>query len=220
GNLNGDQPLVCDWDGDGRDEPVIYRSGTWYLRSGVVPGGTARRITFGTAGDLAVCGDLDGDGRDELMIGSPWGIGMIKLSGSTMTAPAMAPNGTRFGGWLLNSFDNRIWAAADLDGDGRDELLITSPWGIGVLELARGSFTSVMLAPNGTRFGGWLLNTADNQFRNFQDVTGGGRANLMVESPWGIGIFTLNGATFNVPMMAPNGTRFGGWLLNTHDNQF
>ena len=22
------------------------------------------------------------------------------------------------------------------------------------------------------------------------------------------------------PMMAPNGTRFGGWLLNTADNQF
>jgi len=22
------------------------------------------------------------------------------------------------------------------------------------------------------------------------------------------------------PMMAPNGTRFGGWLLNTADNEF
>ena len=41
----------------------------------------------------------------------------------------MAPNGTRFGGWLLNTFDNRIRAAADFDGDGRDEILITQPVG-------------------------------------------------------------------------------------------
>ena len=35
-----------------------------------------------------------------------------------------------------------------------------------------------------------------------------------------IGIFRLSGSTFDVPMMAPNGTRFGGWLLNTSDNRF
>ncbi len=165
-------------------------------------------------------GDLDGDGRAETMVGSPWGVGMLKLSGSTLTAPMMAPNGTRFGGWLLNTFDNRVATAADLNGDGEAELLISSPWGIGVLELTGDTMNSIMLAPNGTRFGGWLLNTADNRFRRFQDLTGGGRANILVESPWGIGIFALSGATFDVPMMAPNGTRFGGWLLNTADNWF
>ena len=51
----------------------------------------------------------------------------------------------------------------DFDGDRVDELLITSPWGIGVLEKAGSTLTSVMLRPNGTRFGGWLLNTVDNQ---------------------------------------------------------
>jgi hypothetical protein len=89
-----------------------------------------------------------------------------------------------------------------------------------VLKWTGTGINSVMLAPNGTRFDGWLLNTADNQFRNFQDMTRTGCADILVESPWGIGIMSLHGSGFQVPVMAPNGTRFGGWLLNTHDNRF
>ena len=43
--------------------------------------------------------DFDGDGRAEILVTSPWGIGILKRSGSTLTA-MMAPNGTRFGEWL------------------------------------------------------------------------------------------------------------------------
>jgi hypothetical protein len=131
----------------------------------------------------------------------------------------MAPNGTRFGGWLLNTTDNQIGPAADLDADGRAELLIRSPWGLGVLKLSGTTFTVPMMAPNGTRFGGWLLNTADNRFEVMRDLDGDRRAEVVVTSPWGIGVLRLSGSTFTVPTMAPNGTRFGGWLLNTNDNR-
>ena len=50
--------------------------------------------------------DFDGDRKNEILVTSPWGIGILKLSGSTLNAPMMAPNGTRFGGWLLNTADN------------------------------------------------------------------------------------------------------------------
>jgi hypothetical protein len=76
-----------------------------------------------------------------------------------------------------------------------------------------------MMAPNGTRFGGWLLNTADNRFEVMRDLDGDRRAEVVVTSPWGIGVLRLSGSTFTVPTMAPNGTRFGGWLLNTDDNR-
>ncbi len=222
---------VGDFDGDGRDELMVTSpwglgmlklSGATLTATMMQPNGTRFGAWLLNTGDnwLGPVGDLDGDGRHELMIGSPWGIGMLKLSGSTMAAPAMAHNGTRFGGWLLNSFDNRIHAAADFDGDGREELFITSPWGLGILRLAGSGFTSLMLHPNGTRFGGWLLNTGDNIFRRFSRLTAAGRASVLVESPWGLGILTLNGTTFDAPFMAPNGTRLGGWLLNTADNQF
>ena len=35
-------------------------------------------------------------------------IGILEQAGATMAAPTMAPNGTRFGGWLLNTIDNDL----------------------------------------------------------------------------------------------------------------
>ncbi len=165
-------------------------------------------------------GDFDGDGRSEIPVTSPWGIGILELSGDSLSAATMAPNGTRFGEWLLNTVDNRFDMVGDFDGDGRDEILVASPWGIGVLKQSGSRLDAVMLAPNGTRFGEWLLNTADNRFGPVGDFDGDGRDEILVTSPWGIGVLKLSGSTFAVPMMAPNGTRFGGWLLNTADNQF
>src|SRR5678815_1072198 len=108
-------------------------------------------------------GDFDGDGKAEIPVSSPWGVGLLKLSGATLTSPIMSPNGTRFGGWLLNTADNRFDLIGDFDGDGRAEMLVTSPWGIGIFQLSGGTFTVLIMAENGTRFGGWLLNTADNR---------------------------------------------------------
>ena len=136
-----------------------------------------------------------------------------------MAAPTMQPNGTRFGGWLLNTADNHFGPPADYDGDGKAEILVTSPWGIGILEQAGATMAAPTMQPNGTRFGGWLLNTGDNYFGPSADYDGDGKAEILVASPWGIGILEQAGATMAAPMMAPNGTRFGGWLLNTGDNR-
>lgn len=164
--------------------------------------------------------DFDGDGKTELLVTSPWGIGVLKMSGSSLSAPMMAPNGTRFGGWLLNTADNRFGPVGDFDGDGKVEILVTSPWGLGILKMAGSTLSPLIMAENGTRFGGWLLNTADNRFSPVGDVDGDGRTEIMVISPWGIGILKLSGNTLSVLVMAPNGSRFGGWLLNTADNHF
>ena len=124
---------------------------------------------------------------------SPWGMGIIKQAGTTMAAPIMHPNGTRFGGWLLNTADNHFGPPADYDGDGRAETLIVSPWGIGILEEAGTTMAAPMMQPNGTRFGGWLLNTADNSFGPAADYDGDRHAELLVASPWGVGILKQAG---------------------------
>lgn len=222
---------VGDFDGDGRQEilvtspwgigilkmsgstfsnPLIKRNGTrfggWLLNT--------RDNRFGPVGDF------DGDGIDEIMVRSPWGIGILKLRGNTFSAMAMKPNGTRFNGWLLNTNDNRFWAAADFDGDEVDEVFISSPWGIGILERNGNTFRCTTKKPNGTRFNGWLLNTNDNHFKGFADMSGNGHADILVTSPWGLGILTQNGTSFSASVVEPNGSRFGGWLLSTTDNKF
>ena len=109
-------------------------------------------------------GDFDGDGFAEMLVSSPWGIGILKQSGATMSCLMLQPNGTRFGGWLLETADNTFGPIADYDGDGKDEILVVSEWGIGILKLAGTTMSCPMLQPNGTRFGGWLLDAVNNKF--------------------------------------------------------
>jgi hypothetical protein len=222
---------VGDYDGDGAAEILITSpwgigilklSGSTFSVLTMAPNGTRFGGWLLNTADnrFGPVGDLDGDGRDEILVTSPWGVGLLKLSGGTLAAPMMAPNGTRFGGWLLNTADNHFGPVADYDGDGRGELLVTSPWGVGILELSGNTLAAALMAQNGTRFGGWLLNTLDNRLGLVADYDGDRAAEILISSPWGIGILKLSGGTFRVPMMAPNGTRFGGWLLNTADNRF
>ncbi|WP_370943441.1 S8 family serine peptidase [Amycolatopsis sp. cg5] len=220
-----------DFDGDGRSEILV--TSPWGLGVFKVLGGTV--VTSAMAGNgtrlgqwllntadnqFGPVGDFDGDRRTELLVRSPWGLGIVKQSGTSMTSSMLAPNGTRFGQWLLNTADNHFGPAGDFDGDGHDEILVTSPWGIGILKQSGASLTVSMMAPNGSRFGQWLLNTADNKFGPVGDFDGDGHDEILVTSPWGIGVLKLSGGTLSAPVMVPNGTRLGGWLLNTADNEF
>jgi hypothetical protein len=105
---------------------------------------------------------MAGAGLHNVTLSQPTSI--LKESRAILTAPMMQPNGTRFGGWLHNIAANQFGPAADYDGDRCAEPLITSPLRIGILQLAGSTLTAPMMQPNGTRFSGWPLNTADNEF--------------------------------------------------------
>ncbi|MFD8500491.1 S8 family serine peptidase [Amycolatopsis sp. NPDC059657] len=222
---------VGDFDGDGCDEilvtspwgiGILKQSGASLTVSMMAPNGSRfGQWLLNTADNrFGPVGDFDGDGHAEILVTSPWGIGILKLSGGTLSAPVMAPNGVRFGGWLLNTADNEFGPVGDFDGDTRAEILVKSPWGIGILKQIGGALTVPSMAPNGSRFGDWLLNTADDHFGSVADFDGDHRAELLLTSPWGVGMLKQTGATFTASMLAPNGARFGGWLLNTADNEF
>ncbi|TAF97970.1 MAG: VCBS repeat-containing protein [Runella slithyformis] len=164
--------------------------------------------------------DFNGDGKTDILIASPWGLGIMNLSQSTMAMQMMSPNNTRFGEWLLNTSDNNTELKGDFDGDGKAEILMSSPWGIGMLKLINGNLTSIAMAQNGTRHGGWIINTADNQFLFSADFNRDGKEEVLITSPWGIGMLKFENGQINTLMLQPNGVRFGEWLLNTDDNLF
>jgi FG-GAP repeat len=222
---------ASDFDGDGTGDVAIgspwgigtlEKSGGSFTALALKPNGSRFDGWLLNTNDnrLEIVADLNGDGKSEMVFASPWGIGLLRLAGTTYGAYMLRPNGTRFGGWLLNTADNKFGPAGDFDGDGKDEFLVTSPWGIGVFEFDGTTFTVPVMAPNGTRFGGWLLNTADNKFGPVGDFDADGKDEVMVSSPWGIGVFNIDGGTISTPALKPNGTRFDGWLLNTADNRF
>jgi len=231
-NTRGDRlGSLADYDGDNCSE--IFVSSPWGTGVLKLSGGTLTAPMLAPNGTLlggwqlntfdnsfGPVGKFDGDGQVEILVTSPWGIGILKLSGGTIAAPMLAPNGTLFGYWLLNTADNQFGPAADYDGDGRAEILVTSAWGIGILKQSGTTMVSLMMASNGTSLGGWLLNTEDNSLIEAEDYDGDGCAEILVTSPWGLGILRLSGGTLFASMIQPNGTSFGGWLLNTADNGF
>ncbi|NAZ74929.1 hypothetical protein GTQ99_05755 [Kineococcus sp. T13] len=223
---------VGDFDGDHRAELVV--SSPWGLGILERQGGELRPLTMAANGTrlgewnlqtgdnrFEQVLDLDGDGRDGLLVTSPWGLGLLGLGRSGLSSHWLFPNGTRLGGWNLQTGDNRFGPAGDLDGDGRDEVLVSSPWGVGVLDVDAGSPTVVAMAANGTRLGGrWNLQTGDNRFRLAGDVDGDGREEVLVTSPWGIGVLALRDGALVPLFLVPNGTRLGEWVVDTASNRF
>jgi hypothetical protein len=219
---------IGDFNGDGRKEILV--TSPWGLGVLVFTGSTftnpvsrANGTSFGrwnlnTYDNIfSGIGDVDGDKKQEIVVTSPWGIGILKVSSTILDSMYMAPNGTRFGDWSYNSALNKIWTISDYNGDGKDELLLSSSNGIGVLRYTGSGLTSVVCKPNGTRFGSWLLNTADNVFTGTGDFNGDGKKDAVIRSPWGIGILTLNGNTFSALDMKPYNTALGSWKLVSDD---
>ena len=78
---NADQPVVADYNGDGRDDITAFRSVTdqprgdrWFTlpsSSSFPDFGVAFPVIFGADGDIAAVSDYDGDGRPDLAVFSP-----------------------------------------------------------------------------------------------------------------------------------------------------
>lgn len=162
---------------------------------------------------VAVGKFTQGDSQTDLLITSHWGIGILTFDPvqKSLKTVMLAPNGTSLGGWTFNSAGDRIAGIVDLNGDGQHEIVVTSAWGIGILRLNGSTLTPLVLAPNGTLFGGWRLHTPGDRFGFYGDFGGNGTEDILVRSPWGMGILAFNGTTLTSPVMAPNGTKFGSW---------
>ncbi|HVE57257.1 MAG TPA: FG-GAP-like repeat-containing protein [Pyrinomonadaceae bacterium] len=120
-----------DFDGDGRSDISVYRSGTWYLQQST--NGTAS-AQFGLATDKITPADYDGDGKSDLAVYRDGVWYVLQSTNSQFFA-------VQFG------IAGDIPVPADFDGDGRSELAVFR---------SSGTWYSLNLANNQTgifRFG-------------------------------------------------------------------
>ena len=200
--------LACT--GSSLGSPVIQPNGTHF-------GGW---VFDSRANEIVGVGDLNGDGRDEMVVTSDWGIGVLGVSGNTFDSLMLAPNGTRFGGWLFNSRQDTLHALGDFNGDGHDEILVTSDWGIGVLALTGTTLTSIAMHANGTDLDGLVLDTRTSHVVASGDLAGDGRVRIVLADGTGLHVLEWSQGSLHRSVSWPNGSRAGGWMLNTADNRF
>ncbi len=141
-----------DVDGDGFDDFLVAATqqgsggaGAVYLVRGPVNGelslaDAAALIVGESAGglagaSLAPAGDVDGDGIADLLVGAPTanyrgtGAGAAYLLLGPLASGGLASADRRFAGETIeDQAGTRVAAAGDVDGDGKDDLLIGAPY--------------------------------------------------------------------------------------------
>ena len=146
------------------------------------------------------------------------------ILGRDLRSVEVIPNGAWIDGWNFDARANAIRGIGDVDGDGRDELVVTSDWGIGLLKYNGVHFTTMLSAPRDTWFGGWrydaTVNPGRDVIKDVQNFTGTPKSEIMVWSSWGMATLEHNGTTLQPSRIYQNGTRIGGWVFNSADNRY
>jgi hypothetical protein len=209
---------AADIDGDGRDE-LLGRGAAGILAHAFVPQfnswvGLPDGPAWGNAGgwdqheyySTIQAADLDGDGRDELLARGASGIVAYGLNQSN-SAWEQLPNGPAWSNaqsWNLIQYYSTI-QTADINGDGRDELLARNALSIEVhgFDPSTNSWYQLPDGPAWSDAGGWNLPRYYSTIQT-ADINGDGRDELLGRSAAGMLAYGFNPAT-NAWEALPNG---------------
>ncbi len=225
----GDEFVVKSWSigviqwpgGNGTFDTAVNKPhGTYFSHYG--DGSGTWRYSF--RDQVEGTGNLDGASIDEIIIRSGWGLGVLSVSGSTMVTRNAIPWGTQcpgpFGWWTLGAGDE-IVGIGDFNGDLRDDLLVKSAWGLGLLSRTAGGgeFSARDVRANGERIGDWWLSAGD-EIVSVGDYNGDGKDDFIIRSAWGLGFISWSSTEYrftSLRLTANNTSIIGGWYLRSTD---
>src|SRR5262249_44577130 len=149
-----------------------------------------------SAGDsIGPTGTFDAYAGTDFVMRSSWGMGIVTMSPGWLTTDWVGPNGTWLGNWQLGANDWILGSTTtgDFDGDGHDDMVFRSQWGIGIIGLnLDGVPHSLAIGYFGWWQGDWNLGAAD-QIAAIGNFTGDPKAELVLRSGWGLGILAPDG---------------------------
>lgn len=220
----GARLLAGDFDGDGRDDllitggagwptmPVAFSKGDGSFRTANAPIENVNAWAA-TAGTKALVGDVDGDGKDDLIIAGGPGWNTLPVAFSNGDGTFRVTN--------LPAGDIAIWAAtagtkmaaADVDGDGKADLVITGGVGWTTVPVAFSAGNGTFRASNVgvTNIPGWA--TVPGARIIAGDFNGDGKDDFALTGGVGWGTipvaFSTGSGGFDVTNEAVD--QFAGW---------
>jgi hypothetical protein len=233
-----DQFFIGDFNGDGRDEVVVYNGVDWsmeYLGLLANDGNNGLKLIARydnsmpnwdfKKGDQFFVADFNGDGKKDLIVfnGGDWSmpyLGMLRSSGTGFSL--VKRYDANLAGWQMTKGDK--FFVGDFNGDGKEDLYVFNGdnWSIPYLAMHRSNGTAYTMAKRYDKnLPSWQMTKGDKFYAG--DFNGDGKSDLYVFNG-------LNWSMAYLGMLASSGSALSmarrydgnapGWQMRKNDQHF